>query len=173
MRSDRGTAFRTRGTQGNGERSGKQAESLLRADALALRHRLYRRPATHRGEAGAECDPGAGTDREDEGLSARRGVQMEHGSFLASRTVLQDRDSGTETEVRASRTRTPHWPGRAVWESATRPGARRGTATTDGIRDGARPPLRREGGFDDDQRRARTDLGHCAITCAGGGEVHF
>src|ERR1039458_2205346 len=98
---------------------------------------------------------------------------MEHGSVLASRTVLQDRDAGAETEVRGGRARTPHWFGRDVWKSADRTRPWRGAAATDGIRHGPRPPLRREGGFDDDQRCAGTDLGHRAIARAGWREIHF
>src|ERR1035441_269105 len=107
MRSDRRIAFGTRGPEGNGERSCVQATSLLRADALALRHRLYGHPAPHRGQAGAKRNPRAGTDRADEGLSARRAIQMEHGGFLAGRAILQDRDARTEAEVRAAVARTP------------------------------------------------------------------
>src|ERR1035438_5269095 len=167
MRSDRRVAFGARSAEANGGHSSVQTAGVLRPDALALRHRLYGHPAPNRGEASPERHPCAGTDRADEGLPARCAIQMEHGSVLASRTVLQDRDAGAETEVRGGRARTPHWFGRDVWKSADRTRPWRGAAATDGIRHGPRPPLRREGGFDDDQRCAGTDLGHRAIARAG------
>ena len=97
MRGDRGVAIRTRHAERNGERAGLQAAGLLRADALTLRYWLYGHPAAHRGQAGAKCRPRPGTRSENEGLSARSSIPLEHGGFLAGRTVLQDSDRRAES----------------------------------------------------------------------------